>query len=61
MSLSYCTIAIVGAIVIGKQPDAYYNLDRFTTSEKVCYASYYSSLLRHICCLQGGASVQAVT
>lgn len=38
MSLSYCTIAIVGAIVIGKQPDAYYNLDRFTTSEKVCYA-----------------------
>ena len=38
MSLSYCTIATVGAIVIGKQPDAYYDLDRFTTSEKVRYA-----------------------
>ena len=36
MSLSYSTIAIGGAIAIGKQPDAYYNLDRFSTADKVC-------------------------
>ena len=35
MSLSYSTIAIGGAIAIGKQPDAYYNLDRFSTADKV--------------------------
>ncbi len=35
MSISYSTIAIGGAIAIGKQPDAYYNLDRFDTADKV--------------------------
>ncbi|CAK0783413.1 hypothetical protein CVIRNUC_006612 [Coccomyxa viridis] len=35
MSLSYSTIAIGGAIAIGKQPNAYYNLDRFSTADKV--------------------------
>ena len=43
MSLSYSTIAIGGAIAIGKQPNAYYNLDRFSTADKVLSSILHSS------------------
>ena len=46
MSLSYSTIAIGGAIAIGKQPDAYYNLDRFSTADKVSNPSTMLDVVR---------------
>ena len=45
MSLSYSTIAIGGAIAIGKQPNAYYNLDRFSTADKVLVQSCSAQLI----------------